>query len=94
LKQSLHLISNAPRLGVRRFRHIAQQHGCCHDVLARSGEAADVLFWFPVLDNLSVYLSSPSTRTSAMRVWSVLLEDPLELGKVFAIFIKLCFELP
>ena len=55
---------------------------------------ADGLFWFPVPDNLSVYLSSPSARTSAMRVWSVLLEDPLELGKVFAIFIKLCFELP
>jgi len=29
-----------------------------------------------------------------MWVWLVLLEDPLELGKALAIFIKLCFELP
>jgi len=29
-----------------------------------------------------------------MRVWLILLEDPLELGEALAIFIKLCFELP
>ena len=51
------------------------------------------MFWFPVPDNLSVYFSSPSARTSTMWVWLVLLEDPLELGKALAIFIKHCFEL-
>ena len=33
LEQSLHLVSNASRLGIRWLRHIAQQHCCRHDVL-------------------------------------------------------------
>jgi hypothetical protein len=54
---------------------------------------ADGLFWFPVPDNLSMYFSSPSAGTSAMRVWLVLLEGLLELDKVLAIFIELRSEL-
>ena len=56
LKQSLHLISNAPCLGVRGLGHVTQQHCHRHDVLARSREAADRLFRLPVPDDLSMYL--------------------------------------
>ena len=62
----------------------------------RSGSLEEIgcrLFWFPVFDDLPVLFSSPPARTSAMRVWLVLLEDPLELGKMLAIFIEFRFEL-
>ena len=52
------------------------------------------MFWFLVPNDLSMYFSSPSTSTSARRVWLVLLEDLLEQDKALAIFIELCFELP
>ena len=54
----------------------------------------DGLLWLSVSDNLSVHFSSSSARTSATRVWLVLLEGPLELGEALAIFVKLRFELP
>ena len=41
-----------------------------------------------------MYFSSPSAGTSTMRIWLVLLEDPLELGKALTIFVELRFELP
>jgi len=94
LKQSLHLISDPRRLGVRRLGHVSQQHRRRHNVLACSGEAADGLFWFPVPGDLSMYFLSPSAGTSARWAWLVLLEDLLEQEKALAIFIKLCFELP
>ena len=54
---------------------------------------ADWLFWFPVSDDLPVHFSSSLACTSAMQVWWLLLEGPLELGEALTIFIKLCFEL-
>jgi len=54
---------------------------------------ADRLFRFHVSDDLPVHFLSSPTCTSAMRVWWVLLEGPLELGEALAIIIKLCFEL-
>ena len=51
------------------------------------------MLWFPVPDDLSMYLSSSSAGASARRVWLVLLEDLLELDKAFVIFVELCFEL-
>ena len=93
LEQSLHLVSNAPCLGVRGLRLVSQQHHRRHDVLAHSREAADRLLRFPVSDDLPVYLSSPSTDTSAMRAWLVLLEDLFKQDKALAVFVKLCFEL-
>ena len=41
-----------------------------------------------------MYLSSPSTDTSARRVRQVLLEDLLEQDEALAIFVKFCLELP
>jgi len=38
-------------------------------------EMADGLLRLPVSNDLSMYFSSPSADTSAMRVWLVLLED-------------------
>ena len=93
LEQSLHLVSDAPRLGVRGLGHVSQQHRCSHDVLARSREAADRLFWLLVPDDLSMYLSSPSADTSARRVWQVLLKDLLEQDEALMIFVKFCLEL-
>ena len=78
LEQSLHLVSNASRLGVRRFGHITQQHCCRHDVLARSRETADGLLRLSVSDDLSMHLSSPSADTSVGRVRQVLLENLLK----------------
>ena len=57
-------------------------------------ETADGLFWLPVSDDLSVHFSSSSARASAMRVWLVVFEGPLELGEALAILVKLRFELP
>ena len=93
MEQSLHLISDAPRLGVLGLGHVTQQHHCCHNILACSREAADRLFWLPVLDDLPMYLSSPSTDTSARRVRQVLLEDLLEQDEALMIFVKFCLEL-
>jgi len=94
LEQCLHLVSDVPRLGVRGLGHITQQHHCCHNVLVCSRETADRLFWLPVPDDLPMYLSSPSTDTSARRVRQVLLEDLLEQDEALAIFVKFCLELP
>ena len=93
LEQSLHLVSDAPCLGVRGLGHVTQQHCCCHDVLARSRDAADWLFWLPVPDDLSMHLSSPSADTSARRVRQVLLKDLLEQDEALTILVKLCLEL-
>jgi len=93
LEQSLHLVSDASGLGVRRLWHVSQQHCCCHNVLACSRETADGLLRLCVSDDLSVYLSSSSADTSARRVRQVLLEDLLKQDKALAIFIKLCLEL-
>jgi hypothetical protein len=93
LEQSLHLVSNASRLGVRRFGHITQQHCHRHDVLARSRETADGLLRLSVSDDQPMYLSSPSTDTSARRVRLVLLEDLFKQNKAIAIIVELCFEL-
>ena len=90
----MHLVSNAPCLGVQGLGHVSQQHRRRHDVLARSGEAADRLLRFPVSDDLPVYLLSPSADTSAMQAWLVLLEDLFKQDKALAVFVKLCFELP
>ena len=70
-----------------------QQHRCCHYVLARSRDAADWLFWLPVPDDLSMYLSSPSADTSAGWVRQVLLKDLFEQDEVLTIFVKFSFEL-
>jgi len=78
LEQSLHLVSDAPRLGVRWLRHVPQQHCCRHNVLACSRKMADRLLRLCVSDNLSVHLSSPSADTSARRVRQVLLKDLFE----------------
>jgi len=51
------------------------------------------LFWLPVLDDLSVYLSSPSVDTSARWVWQILLKDLLEQDEALMIFVKFCLEL-
>jgi len=93
LEQSLHLVSNASRLGVRRFEHITQQHCRRHDVLARSRETADGLLRLSVSDDLPMYLSSPPADTSAKRVRQVLLEDLFKQNKALAILIELRFEL-
>jgi len=93
LEQSLHLISDAPCLGVRGLGHVAQQHRCCHNILARSREAVDRLFWLPVLDDPSIHLSSPSADTFARRVRQVLLKDLFEQDEALTIFVKFCLEL-
>ena len=93
LEQSLHHVSNASCLGVRRFGHITQQHRRRHDVLACSRETADGLLRLSVSDDLPMYLSSPSADTSARRVRQVLLEDLLKQDKALAILVKLCLEL-
>jgi len=93
LEQSLHLISDASSLGVRRLWHVSQQHCCCHNVLACSRETADGLLRLCVSDDLPVYLSSSSANTSARRVRQVLLEDLLKQNKALAILVKLCLEL-
>jgi len=93
LEQGLHLVSDAPRLGVRRLRHVSQQHCCCHNVLSRSRETADGLLRLCVSDDLPVYLSSSSADTSARRVRQILLEDLLKQNKALAILVKLCLEL-
>ena len=93
LEQSLHLVSNASRLGVRRFGHITQQHCRRHDVLARSRETADRLLRLSVSDDLLVHLSSPSADTSAGRVWQILLKDLHEQDEALTVFVKLCLEL-
>jgi len=82
LEQGLHLVSNAPHLGVRR-----------HNVLARSRESADGLLRLSVSDDLPMYLLSPSADTSAGRLRQVLLEDLFKQNKALTIFIELCFEL-
>ena len=51
LGQSLHLVPDAPRLGVRRLWHVLQQYCCCHNVLACSRETTDGLL---ALLNLNV----------------------------------------
>ena len=93
LEQSLHLVSNAPCLGVRGLGHVMQQHRCCHNILACSREATDGLFRFFVSDDLPMYLSSPSADTSARRVRQVLLEDLLEQDEALTNFVKFCLEL-
>ena len=93
LAQSLHLVSNASCLGIRWLRHITQQHRRRHDILARSRETADGLFWLPVPDNLSMHLSCPSADASARWVRQVRLKDLLEQDEALTIFIKFCLEL-
>jgi len=93
LEQSLHLVSNASRLGIRRLRHITQQHCCRHDVLARSREAANGLLRLFVSDDLPMDFSSSSADTSARRVRQVLLKDLLKQNKALTILVKLCLEL-
>jgi len=93
LEQSLHLVSNASRLGVRRFGHITQQHCRRHDVLVRSRETADGLLRLSVSNDLPMYLSSPSADTFAKRVRQVLLEGMFKQNKALAILIELRFEL-
>jgi hypothetical protein len=51
LEQSLHLVSNASCLGIRRLGHITQQHCRRHDVLACSRETADGLLRLFVSDD-------------------------------------------
>jgi len=93
LEQGLHLVSDAPRLGVRRLRHVSQEHCCRHNVLACSRETADGLLRLCVSDDLPMYLSSSFTDTSARRVKQVLLKDLLEQDEVLTVFIKFCLEL-
>jgi len=93
LEQGLYLISNAPSLGVRWFWHVAQQHRCRYYILARSRETADGLLWLCVSDDLSMYLSSTSSDTSARRVRQVLLEDLLKQDEALTVFVKLHLEL-
>ena len=94
LEQSLHLVLDASNLGVRRFRHVLQQHCCYHNVLACSRETADGLLRLYVSNDLPVYLSSSSADTSARWVRQVLLKDLLKQDKALAILVKLCLELP
>ena len=54
---------------------------------------ADGLLWLRVPDDLSVYLSSSCTDTSAWRVRQVLLKDLLEQDEALTILVKLCLEL-
>jgi len=54
---------------------------------------ADGLLWLYVPDDLSVYLSSSSTDTSARRVRQVLFEDLLEQDEALTILVELCLEL-
>jgi len=93
LEQSLHLVSNASRLGVRQFRHITQQHCHRHDILARSRETADGLLRLSISDDLPMNLSSPSADTSTRWVRQVLLDDLFKQNKAVAILVELCFEL-
>jgi len=93
LEQSLHLVSDAPCLGVRGLGHVAQQHRCCHNILACSREAADRLFSLPVPNDLSMHLSSPSADTFARWVRQVLLKDLFEQDEALTIFVKFCLEL-
>ena len=93
LEQSLHLVSDAPCLGVRGLGHVTQQHRCYHNILDCSRKAADMLFWLPVPDDLPVYLSSLSVDASARRVRLVLLKDLLEQDEALTIFVKFCLEL-
>ena len=93
LEQSLHLVSDAPCLGVRRLWHVSQQHCCRHNILACSRETADGLLKLRVSDDLSVHLSSPSADNSARRVRQVLLKDLLEQDEALTILIMFCFEL-
>jgi len=93
LEQSLHLVSDASSLGVRRFWHVLKQHCCYHNVLACSRETADGLLWVCISDDLPMYLSSLSADTSARLVRQVLLEDLLKQDKALAILVKLCLEL-
>jgi len=53
----------------------------------------DRLLWLCVSDDLSMYLSSASTDTSARRVRQVLFEDLLEQDEALAILVKLGLEL-
>jgi len=92
LEQSLHLVPDASRLGVRWLWHVPQQHCCRHNVLACSRETADRLLRFCVSDNLLVHLSSPSADTSARRVRQILLQDLLEQDKALTILVKLGLE--
>jgi len=93
MEQGLHLVSNASRLGIRRLRHITQQHRRRHDVLARSRETADGLLRLFVSDDLPMDFSSSSADTPTRRVRQVLLEDLLQQDKALAILVKLCLEL-
>jgi len=93
LEQSLHLVSDAPCLGVRGLGHVTQQHCYCHNILARARKAADRLFWLPVPDNLPMYLSSPFADASARRVRQVLFKDLLEQDEALTIFVKFRLEL-
>jgi len=93
LEQSLHLVSDAPCLGVRRLWHVSQQHCCRHDVLACSREAADGLLRLFVFDDLPMDFSSSSVDTSAGWVRQVLLEDLLKQDKALTILVKLCLSL-
>jgi len=61
--------------------------------LACSREAADGLLWLRVSDNLSVYLSSSPTDTSAGWIRQVLFEDLLELDEALTVLVELCLEL-
>ena len=94
MEQSLHLVSNVPCLGIRRLKHVTQQHGRCHNILSCSREVANERLWLLISDNLSVHLLSTTTRASAVRVRLVLLEVPLELGEAFAVLVELGLELP
>jgi len=53
----------------------------------------DGLLWLCVSNDLSVYLSSSSTDTSARRVRQVLLKDLLEQDEALTILVKLGLEL-
>ena len=94
LEQSLHLVSNAPRLGVGRFRHVTQQHGCRHDILVRSWEAGDKWQWLLVFDDLMIHLSSTTVRAFGVRMRLVSFEGPLELSEALVVLVELGFELP
>ena len=78
LEQSLHSISDASGLGVRRLWHVSQQHCCRHDVLACSREAADGLLRLFVSHDLPMDLSSSSADTSTRWVRQVLFKNLLE----------------
>jgi len=93
LEQSLHIVSNVSCLGIRRLRHITQQHCRCHDVLARSREAADRLLRLFVSDDLPMDFSSSSADTSTGWVRQVLLKNLLEQDQALTIFVEFCLEL-